>query len=301
MSKELCEIIEYIQENYKEDYREIIDIINAVRIKIQNDIGISAQNGDYKRISELNEWLEKFQSINNHKPDSKNVGIEIPIQEILSLEESNKLYVNDTWSNSCPIGMDLQGIHYSAFSWKDILGRVYKVLHDKDPIKFKNIVDNNVLHGRKYSSLSDKKINKEYEAITSTGYYYKSTPMSAEQARSYIKKILEVYKVSIDDFSVSIKSDKKKKIKIDEQKNIDIVYLMDKSKRCPICNGILTPTSKSYLIYEDESKMGEAKIEKTYTKRCDCCEKDFITKDTFLTLQKQKNNFENRINFKVSK
>lgn len=301
MSHITNDIIDYIEENHSSEFNEIIEILCRVKVKIEDSISECNSMGKYDEIISLAEWAKRFSEIG--LPNRVINKVQDLPQAEHNIEKSqdnfDKLVLENEWSNVYPTGVCIETSYYNAFTWKDILGRVYKVLHDKDPKKFKEIVDNDVLHGRKHPSLSDRKLNKDYAPVTSTGYFYKGTPMSAEQARSYIKRVLECYGVESENFYVTIKTNKKKTRSTgNEVSGVDII---DKSKICPSCGGVLENAHKVYRIYDDGRKIGEPKIEKTYIKKCNSCKKEYMTKDTYLSLQKQKSNFDQRIDFKIIK
>ena len=63
MSKELCEIIGYLRENYNDDYNEVLGTIKRVYDKIKEDGKRCFDESDYDKAKELIEWSKKFEMI----------------------------------------------------------------------------------------------------------------------------------------------------------------------------------------------------------------------------------------------
>ena len=314
MSKELCEIIEYLQENYREDYAEILSILKGVHEKIKDEIKRCVDEDNYNsKTDELMNYVRKFKMIDfegiviKGENDSHSQ-IENKEKNYILNEDEVLLSLADTWTKYIPVRFVFGDKNEMIFSnWKKVYVGVLRELHRRDCKTFEDMVINNTISSRQSQKhlFSQKKNSSEYAQIPNTGYFYMKN-LSPEQMRVNLQKIFSYFKIDPDDFKVFVDGSRKRKSKGVRNEEViitdeDVVYLMDKSKRCPICATTLNPTSKSYSIYEDENKFGESWTEKTYIKRCEVCKKEFMTKETFLTLQKQKDNFEKRINFKIIK
>lgn len=307
----MTEILEWMKNEYPIEYKKILSVLYEVKTKIDDDGKLCFERGEYDKITDLIKWGEKLKAFDYTGIESCNINKTIEKKDCL--EQCFELTISDDWENNKPKAVKIQGIRYSAFTWKDILGGVYKLLYDKDPVKFKEIVDNDIISGRKHASLANKKKDSTYKLIGGTGYYYKFRPLSALQVKKYIIQILDVYKIGNDEFSISAISNKKNKMiqSPKENKNItthdikdqnlDVVYLVEKPNVCLECKQALYNLQKQYHLYELPNRQGESNLKSTYVKRCRQCNKEYMSKGTYLSIQKGKQDFDNRIDFIIDK
>lgn len=283
--------------------KRFLKAILVVKNEIDEQLHKYIKDSNYDEIAVLTDLAKKFKEIDFGYVDINNISQKTENKPVFKHDVI--LTLDDEWTNHSPQGFRLNDKNEKIFNnWKDVFTSVLRELFRRDYNLFEQMVSEGAIKGRKDPVFASKALNNEYKQIPNTGYFYKSYGLGPEQMRSYLGRVFVYF--DIDSSAFEVFANKKEEKKEAPLKDVDsskenVVYITDNSKYCPICSKKLEQVSKrkQYLLYTSANKQGKFDTKTTYTKECDNCKKEFITRDTYLTLRKQIGNFDNRINFVI--
>jgi hypothetical protein len=209
--KDMAEI-NYSLELLKEVVDDTGKEINKKVTKLTKDRKFEKVRKYLDRLEEIEKYKTKIDKFLNRIKKSKNnskVNTEAPNYEEYRVDHKITHTLNEDFVHKRPYAFALRGEGKKVKTWTAMLRETCRLLVKKDKDIFVSFITDSEMNGKKrnYFAYSNEEMNCPLKIKVGDKDVYVESHLNANGIRDLLKKILEKYKIDIDNYNVYFRAD----------------------------------------------------------------------------------------------